>query len=226
MRAPRVHFLTAQQTPVANTDTNVSVTNIVAGASAASFSCATSDLAGMAFTLEADRIAEPCRPVLSVNSSQTDDLGVASFNGFSLVRGPPGIWTVEFSAGAAVADSDMTISSALSTMIIDGSSIPPDSFVPGQPLTVQPRLQLLLKSNVGAPGRSVVAFVSQSPFVMPPDALNLDVERHDFQGQRFGTLLVRGVRADLSRLCSVFTASLAAILMVGCRVCSGVVVLP
>ena len=192
-RMPRVHFLTAGQTPVSRAVANVTVSAVVTDGvtSASTFSCASQDLHDVAFTLEAERLVEVCRPVLSVNATTTDDQGVATFKGFSFVRGPPGTWTVEFSSDQAVTDSDMVVSSALSTIVIDGSAMPPESFVPGQPLTVQPRLQLLSKSNSGAAGRSVVAFVAQSPYVTPSDGLGLDVERHDLQGQRYGSLLVR-----------------------------------
>ncbi len=64
-----------------------------------------------------------------------------------------------------------------------------ESFTPGTALTVQPKLQLVLKSGKGAAGRQAIAFAMQSPYVSTELS---ETELHDIQGQRFATLAVRG----------------------------------
>ena len=95
----------------------------------------------------------------------TSDLGLASFVDFSYSRGPPGVWTLAFTSGLAVATSQVSITTLVFDMVLSSlttaSNAAPVTFTPGVPLSVQPVVQLISKRGKPVAGRTVVAFASQ-----------------------------------------------------------------
>ena len=80
---------------------------------------------------------------------------------------------------------------------LDSGTPAPSTFVPGQPLAVQPTVWLFGKQGVPLEGKTVIAFASQSPFLDSNGTLLIssvslqtsgDIESHDLQGQRYATL--------------------------------------
>ena len=55
-------------------------------------------------TLEHERVREVCTPVLTGNEVQADDMGIARFDNFQVVRGPPGLYELK-TRGAAIVNA-------------------------------------------------------------------------------------------------------------------------
>ena len=186
VRNPRLQVLSDTKSPLSGVRVGVAVNSVSLAQNPQQFSldCSSSALNAMAGTLEYERIIGICTPVLRQTSIVTDDVGLATFESFGLVAGPPGLWDVTFTAGDETAHVAVTVASQVFDVLVLPSTFP-DTFTPGTPLPSQP--SVLIVDEYGQPvvGRVVYAYVSQTPF--DTDSVSA-VEGHDLQGQRYGIL--------------------------------------
>jgi hypothetical protein len=186
VRHPRVQVLSDKKAPLSDVPVTITVSQIslARNPQVQSVDCSSDATSSVVGTLEGWRLQDVCRAVLGQETVMSDDIGLGSFVDFSVVRGPPGIWDLTFSAGnQSVVASVNVFSAVMDTLIMTPEA--PSWFVAGVPLSTQPVLKVVDQYGNPVSGRVVVAFVSQSPFDSDDSTL---VEGHDLQGQRYGVL--------------------------------------
>ena len=107
--------------------------------------CDTESVEMRAGTLEGLAYAEACRTELSGALSTTDTTGSANFSELALRSGPPGTYELEFysptSEGVYIRGTTAVVSHVGSIEVLnDGSGL---QATPGQPLSLQPMVQVL-----------------------------------------------------------------------------------
>ena len=186
LRHARLQVLTSTNYPVDSVPVTASVTSIslAANPQIAALDCSTLSLAKLAGTLEAARLADVCTPVLTQTTVTSSDIGLVEFMALHFARGPPGFYTLTFTAGAQATSTTISVGTTVYDTYVVSSGFP-TSFTPGQPLSAQPSLFIVDQYAKPVAGKTVIAFVLPTPF--DNDVLT-DVEGHDIQGQRYGVL--------------------------------------
>jgi hypothetical protein len=186
VRHPRVQVLSDKKAPLSGIPVVISVSQIslARNPQVQAVDCSSDATGSVQGTLEGLRLQDVCEAVLGQQRVVSDSIGLGSFVDFSVIRGPPGIWDLTFSAGnQSVVASVNVFSAVMDTLMVTPDA--PSWFVSGEPLSTQPVLKIVDQYGNPVSGRVVVAFVSQSPF--DSDDVSL-VEGHDLQGQRYGVL--------------------------------------
>jgi hypothetical protein len=123
--------------------------------------CNTAHLQKLAHTMEGAVLKEPCTPTLSAATNITDDTGVATFAALAITSGPPGTYTMTFTAGDGTeASADVRIGTRV------GSVLPLNSgggvvIEIGARIDPQPEVRVVDAAGQPLVGRTVVAFSSQ-----------------------------------------------------------------